>query len=224
LLDSILLAVTVIAITLLFVLLAREGTVQRSEAAVLLVALAAYLAWAYFTERSGVSPAASVHAAEADALEAIPRSLAWSACAVILGLLLLISGSRLVLAGAIGVAQGLGVSEALIGLTLVAVGTSLPELTISLIAALRRQADVAVGNILGSNIFNVLGILGVAASVQPLPVSNRIAAVDQWVMLAAALAVFVLLLTGRRINRFEGALLLGAYVAYVVASYLDAVP
>jgi cation:H+ antiporter len=87
------------------------------------------------------------------------------------GLLLLIGGSQVLLMGAVGIAEHFGVSEAVIGLTLVAVGTSLPELSISVIAAIRRHADVAVGNILGSNIFNLLGILGISALLQPLPVS-----------------------------------------------------
>ena len=147
----------------------------------------------------------------------MPRSLAGSTAATLLGLVLLISGSQVLLKGAIGTAQLLGVSEALIGLTLVAVGTSLPELTISVVAALRRHADVAVGNILGSNIFNILGILGVSASAQSLQVSERIADFDQWVMLAVAGLLFAFLFTGRRLNRLEGGILLAGYCAYVVA-------
>jgi cation:H+ antiporter len=118
----------------------------------------------------------------------------------------------------VAVAEQLGVSEALIGLTLVAVGTSLPEFSISVIAAIRRHADVAVGNILGSNVFNLLGILGVSALLQPLPVHERILAVDQWVMLGAALLLLVFLHTGRRLSRFEGGLLLAGYIAYLVFS------
>lgn len=213
-------AVAVIAATVLFMLLAAAGVLGWQAGLVLLAALTAYLLIAYRTERgAAVSPAAAVHQAEAEVLERYPGSLVRSLGFTLLGLLILIGGSRVVLAGAVGIAGGLGVSEALIGLTLVAVGTSLPELTISLIAALRRQADVAVGNILGSNIFNLLGILGVAACFQPLEVAGRMAGIDQWVMLGAAMALILFLLTGHRLNRFEGAVLLICYIVYVLASY-----
>lgn len=214
-------AVTVVGTTVLFLVLAGVGVLTWQAGLLLLITLGAYLTLCYRTERgTAASPAAAVHEAEAGALERYPHSLQRSLGAVLLGLILLIVGSRIVLAGAVGIAESLRISEALIGLTLVAVGTSLPELTISLMAALRRQADVAVGNILGSNIFNVLGILGVAAIVQPLPVEGRIAGVDQWVMLAAAIALLLFLFTGRRLSRIEGAVLLSCYIGYVWASYV----
>ena len=129
------------------------------------------------------------------------------------------SGSQVLLMGAVGIAEHFGVSEAVIGLTLVAVGTSLPELSISVIAALRRHADVAVGNILGSNIFNLLGILGVSALLQPLPVHARILQFDQWVMLGSSLMLLLFLYTGRRLSRLEGGVLLACYGAYVGLSF-----
>jgi len=119
------------------------------------------------------------------------------------------------LKGAIGIAESFGLSEAFIGLTLVAVGTSLPELSISVIAAVRRHADVAIGNILGSNIFNLLGILGISALLQPLPVHERILQFDQWVMLGTSLALLLFLYTGGRLSRIEGGLLMLGYVVYV---------
>lgn len=139
--------------------------------------------------------------------------------ALVVGLTLLILGSQALLSGAMGLATSLGISEAVIGLTLVAVGTSLPEFAVSLLAALRRQADVAVGNILGSNLFNVLGILGISALLQPLPVSARMLLFDQWVMLASALLLLLVLYTGHRISRAEGALLVAGYAAYVAVSF-----
>lgn len=116
-------------------------------------------------------------------------------------------------------AESFGVSEAVIGLTLVAVGTSLPELSISVIAAFRRHVDVAVGNVLGSNIFNLLGILGVSAVLQPLPVHERILQFDQWIMLGASFILVAFLFTGHRLNRLEGALLLLGYGAYIALSF-----
>ncbi|MCF2909487.1 hypothetical protein L1285_14270 [Pseudoalteromonas sp. DL2-H2.2] len=109
--------------------------------------------------------------------------------------------------------------EAVIGLTLVAVGTSLPKLSVSLIAAMRRHADVAIGNVLGSNIFNILGILGVSALLQPLPAHPRVLQFDLWVLLAIAFILLFFLFTGRRLSRLEGGVLLSGYIAYLILSF-----
>lgn len=212
-------AVTVVAISLLFVVLVGGSALGRADGLVLLAGLAAYLAWAWLTERDIATPAAAVHVAEGTELSAVPQRTWATLAALAGGLLLLVAGSRLLLTGAIGIAEDLGVSPAVIGLTLVAVGTSLPELSVSVIAALRRHADVAVGNILGSNIFNLLGILGISALLQPLPVASRILAFDQWVMLGTAGVLLAMLYTGRRLSRFEGGCLLLGYCAYVIASF-----
>lgn len=139
--------------------------------------------------------------------------------AIIGGLVLLIAGSRVLLIGAVALARDLGVSEAVIGLTLVAVGTSLPELAVSLLAVIRRQVDVAVGNILGSNLFNLLGILGVSSLLQTLPFPRRLVVFDQWVLLASSVAVLVMLWTGRRLSRIEGATFLLAYAVYLFVTF-----
>ncbi|MEO6423622.1 MAG: calcium/sodium antiporter [Candidatus Nitrotoga sp.] len=212
-------AVVVIAASVLFVVLAWGNGLVKTDAVILLLTLSSYLAWAYWSERDNSAPSGVVHQAKAAEINLVPKSLLWSGGATIFGLVLLIAGSQVLLKGAVGVAEIMGVSEAVIGLTLVAIGTSLPELTVSVIAALRRHADVAVGNVLGSNIFNLLGILGVTALVQPLEVSGRIAAFDQWVMLGVALLLFVFLYTGCKLNRSEGGVLLIGYIAYVGASY-----
>ncbi len=213
-------AVTVIAASVLFIVLAGSGVVSRADGGILLGCLVTYLAWAYWSERFAAAPSAEVHAAEAGEVGRVPESAAASSVAVLAGLVLLVLGSRVLLKGAVGIAQEWGVSEAVIGLTLVAVGTSLPELAVSVIAALRRHADVAVGNILGSNIFNLLGILGVSALVEPLDVTGRILRVDQWVLLGVALLLTVFLYTGRRLSRVEGGVLLAGYVAYIAVSYV----
>lgn len=206
----------VVGASLLFVALAWGGALQRTDAILLLGALTAYLIWAYRTERDDQSPSASVHAAEAEEVGAVPRSTLVTIVSILGGLALLISGSRVLLMGATGLATSLGISEAVIGLTIVAVGTSLPELSISVIAALRRHADVAVGNILGSNLFNLLGILGVSAILQPLPLPARILQFDQWVLLGSALLLFVFLFTGRRVSRLEGGTLVSLYALYII--------
>jgi cation:H+ antiporter len=212
-------AITVVAASILFLVLVGGSSLHRADASILLLALLAYLAWAYLTERSSATPPAELHKAEAEELSLVPKSLLWIVGSVVLGLLLLISGSQVLLTGAVGIAEHLGVSEAVIGLTLVAVGTSLPELSISVIAAIRRHADVAVGNILGSNIFNLLGILGVSALLQPLPVPERILQFDQWVMLGASVLLALFLYTGRRLSRLEGGVLLFSYGIYLWLSF-----
>lgn len=212
-------AVTVVAVSILSVVLVGGNALGRADAALFLFALGAYLVWAYWSERFHAAPSGVVHQAEAGELSAIPRSVWSTVLAVVCGLLLLIAGSQVLLIGAIGMATHFGVSEAVIGLTLVAVGTSLPELSISVIAAIRRHADVAVGNILGSNIFNVLGILGVSALLQPLPVHERILQFDQWVMLGSSLLLLLFLYTGRRLSRAEGGILLAGYGMYVWLSF-----
>jgi len=212
-------AVMVIAATLLFVGLAWGEGLTRLDAVIFLLVLFIYLAWAYWSERHISAPASAVHLAEAAEITLVPPSFKWAMGAVALGLVLLIVGSQVLLEGAVGIAHFMGVSEAVIGLTMVAVGTSLPELTVSVIAALRKHADVAVGNVLGSNLFNLLGILGVSALIQPLEVSGRIAAFDQWVMLGVAALLFVFLYTGRTLSRLEGGVLFIGYVVYVSASY-----
>ncbi|MBA6289159.1 calcium/sodium antiporter [Colwellia sp. MB3u-4] len=211
-------AVTVVAASILFLVLVGGSALGRADGVILLIALVAYLVWAYWSERID-APAAELNKAEAEEVNTLPKSVSWTVTAVIIGLLLLISGSQVLLVGAVGIAESLGVSEAVIGLTLVAVGTSLPELSISVIAALRRHADVAIGNILGSNIFNLFGILGVSALLQPLPVHVRILQFDQWVMLASSVLLFLFLYTGRRLSRLEGGILLATYGVYVSLSF-----
>lgn len=211
--------VTVVAASVLFLILVGGDDLVRSDASIFLCALAAYLIWAYWTERAGEVPSADLHLAEGEEVTSLPKTTLWIVLAVVLGLVLLIAGSQVLLKGAVGVAESLGVSEAVIGLTLVAVGTSLPELSISVIAAFRRHADVAIGNILGSNIFNLLGILGISALLQPLPVHERILQFDQWVMLGTSLILLFFLYTGSRLSRLEGGLLLVAYGVYLSLSF-----
>lgn len=209
----------VVLASVLFIILAASGSLERLDAAIFLVSLVGYLMWAYLSERSNHVAAAEMHVSEAEEVTKLPTKSWTIGLALVIGLTLLIGGSQLLLFGAIGLAQAMGISEAVIGLTIVAVGTSLPEMAVSVIAALRRHADVAVGNILGSNIFNLLGILGISAFLQPLPIVERIALFDQWVMLGAASILFLFLYTGMRLSRWEGAVLLAGYAAYLIMSF-----
>jgi cation:H+ antiporter len=133
------------------------------------------------------------------------------------GVALLAGGAHATVTGAVEVATALGLSERVIGLTIVSVGTGLPELVTSIISSVRGRDDVAIGNVIGSNLFNVLGILGLTALVNPLPVNPAIVASDNWWMLGVTVLLFPLMYTGLRIARWEGGLLLAVYGAYLAA-------
>lgn len=212
-------ALTVCGAALLFAVMAIDGLIGPLDSAVLLAGLAAYLIWAYRTERYHHAPSGEVHRAEGEEVSSLSLSTGAISAAIAAGLALMIGGSQVLLLGAVGIAETLGVPEAVVGLTLVAVGTSLPELSISVIAAIRRHGDVAVGNVLGSNIFNLLGILGVSALLQPLPVAERIQQFDQWLLVATAVLLLPLLHSGRRITRIEGTALITAYAAYLIVGF-----
>ncbi|MBN2306391.1 calcium/sodium antiporter [Candidatus Peregrinibacteria bacterium] len=144
------------------------------------------------------------------------RSLAGASVKVILGLAGLVVGGKWIVDGAVFIALHLGVSESLIGLTIVAIGTSLPELATSVVATLRKQPDIAIGNVVGSNIFNIFWILGVSSLIHPIPFHAG-AGKDMLVMIAASLLLFLTMFTGKRhtIERWEGALMLLFYVTYI---------
>jgi cation:H+ antiporter len=137
------------------------------------------------------------------------------------GLVAIVLGAHLLVEGASDLARTLGVSEELIGLTMVAVGTSLPELAAILAAVRKRETDLAVGNVAGSNLFNLLFVLGVTAVVHPVPVSARMASFDFVVLTVFAVLAFPLLSRTRRIGRLQGALMLAAYAGYIGYSYLS---
>ena len=181
----------------------------RPAGLVLVAGLVAYLVWAY--RQPGDMEAEDVGVPA-------PASALVSTMWVIGGLVALMVGARFLVDGAVNIARGFGISEAFIGLTIVAVGTSLPELATSLIAAFRRQSEIAIGNIVGSNIFNVLGILGVTALIAPIPVASRFLTFDLPVMIAVSLILTVLLLTRPVIGRGIGVAMLAGYVAYVWAA------
>lgn len=140
-----------------------------------------------------------------------------SAVLIMLGLILLIIGGKLVVKGALDVARWLNISESFVAVTLVAVGTSLPELATSAVAAYRKKTDIAVGNVVGSNIFNIFLILGVSSTVRPIPVPADLV-LSFYVGIFATLFLFVTLFVGKRhrIGRWEGAIMLGFYVVYLI--------
>jgi len=134
---------------------------------------------------------------------------------VLAGVALLAAGAQSTVTGAVGLARLLGWSERVIGLTIVAAGTSLPEIVASLVSAIRGRSDIAIGNVIGSNLFNILGILGISALFSPLPVQAALMQSDAWWMLGFTLLLFPLMFTGLRLARWEGGLLLGGYGVYL---------
>lgn len=207
--------------TLLFVGLALLGPIGWPQALVLLAGLGLMLGDAVRRGRAARRDARDAGASAA--VEGVDPALAHTttrgqvALWIGLGLVGLPLGAALLVEGSVGIARSLGVTEAVIGLTLVAVGTSLPELATTVMAALRREAGVAMGNVLGSNIFNLLGIIGVAGLVGPLPVPPEMLARDLWVMLGTAALLGLFVVTGRSIGRWAGLGLVLAYGTYLAA-------
>ncbi|MGF1609271.1 MAG: calcium/sodium antiporter [Kiloniellales bacterium] len=193
------------------------GAVGRLGGSLLVGALLLYLVFTYRTERAHPNGSAELHIAEAELVAPLPRSLWLAVVEALLGLAAVVGGAYLLVNAAIVIARQFGVSETVIGLTIVAGGTSLPELVTSVVAALRRHGDVALGNIIGSNIFNILGIIGVTALVRPIAVPDEIVRFDLWVMLAVALLLVVFAKTGWRLSRWEGAVFLAGYGVYLFA-------
>ncbi|MEQ9608801.1 MAG: calcium/sodium antiporter [Kiloniellaceae bacterium] len=207
--------------SLLAVLLFSFGEIGRWAGFVFVVLLLGYTLTAYWSERRGLKDEAI--SGLADEVEALPpRHASWALYLglTVGGLLGIVVGANLLVDGAVSLARSLGISETIIGLTIVAVGTSLPELATSVIAAFKRHGDVALGNVVGSNIFNLLGILGVTALYRPIAVPEEILDFDSWVMLAATALVIVFALTRAKIERWEGAALLAGYGAYLAVLLL----
>jgi cation:H+ antiporter len=213
-----------VGISILVYLLGWDGRISRLEGAVLAAGLFAYLVFVF---RKGRQESQAVQ--EEYAQEFGQRCCGWRSWLlniglVIAGLALLVTGSKWLVDGAVSLARAAGLSELIIGLTLVAAGTSLPEAATSVVAALRGERDIAVGNAVGSNIFNILSVLGLTSLVARggIGVPQPALAFDIPVMIAVAVATFPVFFTGNRIARWEGWLFLGAYGAYLAYVLLDA--
>jgi cation:H+ antiporter len=212
--------------SLLVLLFSLDGNIAPLEGALMFAGMLLYTGFAVLQSRRESRAAQKEYEAEFSA----PRSnrlrdLAGSIALVVIGLVLLVIGSGWMVDGATAIARALGVSELIIGLTVVAIGTSLPEIVTSIVAAMRGQRDIAVGNVVGSNIFNLLAVLGLTALIAPAGVNVAASALrfDMPVMFAVAVACFPVFINHARIERWEGALFLGYYVAYTLYLVLDAI-
>lgn len=200
--------------TVLFIVLSLRGDLDTFAGAILIAGFFLFLGVSYWRESHDPELSAD-HLSEVEDLHGWPKTVFGSVIAVLIGLAGLAFGADLLVRGGTEIARNLGVSEEVIGLTLFALGTSLPELAASVVAALRGHADVGVGNVVGSNLFNVLGVGGVAALIDRIPVLDQLVGFDVWVMLAATLVLMPVLLFGWRISRAAGGVLVAAYVAYI---------
>jgi len=207
-----------IAATVLFILLAFRGVFDWVASIALLVALAAILLDATRDAHAHRKAGAACAGPDEDDLEgADPDMPGWRiGLFLILGIVGLPTGASLLVDNATIIAKEFGVSDTVIGLTLVAIGTSLPELATTVVAALRRQADVALGNVIGSNMFNLLAIIGVAGLVGPIHVDPEFLRFDLWVMLGASLLLVPFVYLGQNITRIWGIVLVILYVIYLV--------
>jgi len=221
-----------IGASILLVVLARDGSIGRFDAALFTVLVIAYTTMLIVQSRRAISSGkVETEAGSSTDLEAEGISLTstWDEKVaaqiglIIGGLALLILGSRWLVSSATAFAESLGVSDVVVGLTIVAAGTSMPEVATSVMATIRGHREIAVGNVIGSNIFNILMVLGVSGLVAPRPlaVAASIQRFDLWVMLAVAVACLPIFFTGTRIARWEGGLFVGYYVAYTVYLILD---
>ena len=212
-----------IGASLVVVAMSLDGGIGRAEAAVLFALVVGYTVFLVVQSRRASQAAEDEFASEI-ATSAWDRHWSVQAALVAGGLALLVLGADWLVGASVAFARVMGVSDLVIGLTVVAVGTSMPEIATSLIAALRGQRDIAVGNVVGSNIFNLLAVLGAAGVVSAggLDVSDAARNFDLWVMLAVAFACLPILITGREIARWEGALFLAYYAAYVLYLVLAA--
>ncbi|SIT82888.1 calcium/sodium antiporter [Pontibaca methylaminivorans] len=205
--------VTLSLATVLCLVVVLVGVLERWSGGVLLAVLATYLGIMLWRELH--RPAGAGEGLTDDLPSPVQGGWVNAALALVAGLVLTILGAKYMVAAAISIAAAAGMSETLIGLTIVALGTSMPELVTSVIAARKGHSAVALGNIIGSNIFNMLGILGVTALVKPLRVPDEIISLDIWVMIAATAALLLFARTGWRIERREGAALMAGYAAYI---------
>jgi cation:H+ antiporter len=210
-----------IATSVAALVLSLDGAISAMDGAILVVALGAYVIWSIRLGRREVR----AEGGDATVVDRSIRSIAISAGLIGVGLAVLVLGANWLVDGATAIARTLGVSELVIGLTIVAAGTSLPEVATSIIASIRGQRDIAVGNVVGSNIFNVLGVLGFSSILAPtggIPIASSVLTFDFPVMIAVAVACLPVFFHQGKIDRWEGAVFVVYYILYTVYLILDA--
>lgn len=207
--------VTMVATAALLLFAVWGGQLSTLAGLLFVLLLAAYLVYLIYSDRKANGEAAADE--DDDDLPKPSKSIWLDIAMVAGGTAAVVAGGKLLVDGAISVAQAFDVSDEVIGLTLVAIGTSLPELATSIMAALRKHSDIALGNVLGSNVYNILGIAGITALIKPIPVSAHMVKVDIPVMIAVSVALFVLAVVVKRFGKRVGYAFLAGYAAYIYA-------
>ncbi len=206
----------VVGATVLFVAIGVTGEFNKYLGALLVFCLLGYLYLTYKAEKVENNEEA-LHAREAEDVGGVPGHT-WVAFVFLVGGLAgIIVGAKLLVDGGLGIAEAFNVSRTVVGLTLIAVGTSLPELAIVIVASLRGHSDIALGNVLGSNIFNLLGVTGGVAMITPFDMPNEVMNFDIWALLGATILLLPLMITENKISRMDGRLLVGLYIFYLAA-------
>jgi cation:H+ antiporter len=208
----------IFAASVLVAILGWNQVIGWWEGLAMVILLVAYLGWAYHAARRDAAEA-RLYAEELEEFDAGPERKLLIAGWIIGGLIALFVGSTMLVEGAVNIARGLGVSEAVIGLTLVAFGTSLPELVTSFVALIRKHGDVAIGNVLGSNLFNLLGVGGITALVVPIPIPERMLVFDIPIMIGALIILAPFVFWHLRFGRLVGIAFMAAYLLYVWSQF-----
>lgn len=206
-----------IAVSLLFIILCFVEPINFWMGLMLVFILVCFLVAT--TRGAAVMPGLEDAEEELERVLGMPGTRTNITLFIVLGIIALPLGADLVVEGAAGLASNWGVSEAVIGLSLIALATSLPELSTTVVAAFHRSSDVAIGNVVGSNLFNILAILGITAMLVPIPVDPAFLQFDLWVMFAASILLWIYVLAKATIGRVSGLLFLAGYIAYIVAIY-----
>ena len=206
-----------LAVSVLLCGLGYYGVIETWHGIAMVLALFAFITWRYLYDSRTHDPAAGMPGETAEEMTGIPKQRLMILGTLLAGIAGLVYGAALLVDAAVSIAHAAGVPQSVIGLTVVAFGTSLPELAATAVAAWRRHTEIAIANGPGSNIFNIRGGLGIGAMFRPLGFAADIAAIDQWIMLAAALILMPVLVTGWRIRRAEGAVLLILYAGYIAS-------
>ena len=210
--------------SVLVVVMALDGRITRVESALLFALVIGYTFYLIRQSRRASRETEAEYDAEMPPDSEWDRHWSVQAVLIVIGLVALVLGSHWLVGAAVVFAQAFGVSELVIGLTVVAVGTSMPEIATSIVAALRGERDIAVGNVIGSNVFNIFSVLGLTGLVSAggIPIPEAARNFDLWVMLAVAFACLPIMLTGREIARWEGAVFVSYYAAYTAYLILAA--
>nr|WP_321456199.1 calcium/sodium antiporter [uncultured Cohaesibacter sp.] len=210
--------VFMIAISIVFSALCLQGVLDITSGIILLALLVFFLTWTVWTSRKQRGEPSTLM--DDDLLEEAPSNLGVAIAFVIIGLIGLPLGGHMTIEGATSIARTWGVSEAVIGLTVVALGTSLPELATTLVAAIRNQGAMAFGNVIGSNIFNILAIMGLTATIIPIEVPERVIGQDLLFMMATAMLMLLFTIFKMPLTRLGGALMVILYLVYIGLAFI----